>query len=282
MDRHRIRNASASIGFVLATATAATGEPEYLGPTPYTSRADSPFDPAAFGFCVQDFESGVSLVAAGARLWPSGDLLEPGNLTDSVDEDDGVIDGSGTGGHSYQSGFDIFSLLLGLVAIEFDPYSRNGLPTEAGMVWTDGAATAGVVFQAYGPTGELLPGPRQPHYHADTSDTGETGEDRFYGVRYPKGIRAIELISTDNTPIEIDHFQFNRCVVCGDADNDLLVTASDALVALNVAIGLATCNPCLCDTTEDGAVNISDALRLLRRTVGWNSPVMRCPACDGW
>ena len=95
MDRHLIRNVSASIAFVLTTATAAAGEPEYLGPTPYTSRADSPFDTAAFGFRVQDFESGVSLFATGARLWPSGDLLEPGNLTDSVDEDDGAVDGSG-------------------------------------------------------------------------------------------------------------------------------------------------------------------------------------------
>ena len=77
-----------------------------LGPTPYLSKADSPFltDLNAGNMYLEDFECGV-LTVPGVAL-SDGTIIPPGfeGLIDSVDADDGVIDGSGLGGHSLFTG----------------------------------------------------------------------------------------------------------------------------------------------------------------------------------
>jgi hypothetical protein len=68
--------------------------------------------------------------------------------------------------------------------------------------------------------------------------------------------------------------------VCGDASNsDLLVTATDALALLHAAVGLRTCERCLCDADDSGAIVASDALSVLSAAVGLGTTLM-CPACD--
>ncbi len=79
-------------------ATADAGFVQYYGPIPYTSAADSPFDTNDFGFCIEDFENLVQDVPGATG---NGSPIGAGGLTDSVDGDDGTIDGSGTNGHSY-------------------------------------------------------------------------------------------------------------------------------------------------------------------------------------
>ncbi|MCB1282454.1 MAG: hypothetical protein KDB18_13110, partial [Salinibacterium sp.] len=85
---------------VAAFAGAAFGQ-TFLGPSPYLSLADSPwvgFD----GFAFEDFEDGLfNLPGASAS---AGNPFAPGSSTDSVDGDDGSIDGSGTAGRSFFSG----------------------------------------------------------------------------------------------------------------------------------------------------------------------------------
>lgn len=55
-------------------------------------------------------------------------------------------------------------------------------------------------------------------------------------------------------------------------------TATDALFALNAAVGLQTCAPCICDVAGSGSVAASDALLLLNAAVG--VPVeLACPPC---
>jgi hypothetical protein len=49
------------------------------------------------------------------------------------------------------------------------------------------------------------------------------------------------------------------------------------LFALRASVGLAACQPCLCDVDSTGAVVVSDALRLLKRAVGIVLPIA-CPA----
>jgi hypothetical protein len=56
-----------------------------------------------------------------------------------------------------------------------------------------------------------------------------------------------------------------------------LPTVNDALFALRASVGLAACQPCLCDVDSTGAVVVSDALRLLKRAVGIVLPIA-CPA----
>jgi hypothetical protein len=62
------------------------------------------------------FEPGWSVGGTQSRYGPSGS-------TDSVDEDDGAIDGSGTGGSSFFSG--------GAFTIAFDELTLGALPTHS-------------------------------------------------------------------------------------------------------------------------------------------------------
>src|SRR5258705_2313629 len=81
------------------------------------------------------------------------------------------------------------------------PASRSGstppllgsLPTQVGIVWTDGVGTT--LFEAFGPGGVLL-GQIGPVAIADGSFTGTTAEDRFFGVTNPGGISAIRISNT--------------------------------------------------------------------------------------
>jgi len=67
-------------------------------------------------------------------------------------------------------------------------------------------------------------------------------------------------------------------VLCGDADSSGVLTSSDALIALNAAVGLAVCESCVCDVNASGAVTASDAQALLAAAV--SLPVeLVCPAC---
>jgi len=63
---------------------------------------------------------------------------------------------------------------------------------------------------------------------------------------------------------------------CGDANADGIVTATDALIALSAAVGLAECEPVRCDADDSGAVTASDALAILNVAVGI-PVVLSCP-----
>lgn len=78
---------------------------------------------------------------------------------------------------------------------------------------------------------------------------------------------------------------------CGDpvpdasmtADSTVMphaVTASDALYILRAAIGLASCEDCVCDVDGSGGVTATDALVSLKIAVGQQIP-LECPACAG-
>ncbi|HXC52051.1 MAG TPA: S8 family serine peptidase [Candidatus Limnocylindrales bacterium] len=67
---------------------------------------------------------------------------------------------------------------------------------------------------------------------------------------------------------------------CGDANEDGVITAPDALKALRTAVGTATCSLALCDFTGDGKVGASDALAILRRAVGEDLEG-HCPGATG-
>jgi hypothetical protein len=66
--------------------------------------------------------------------------------------------------------------------------------------------------------------------------------------------------------------------VCGDGNSDGNVTATDALVALNTAVGAANCLLCACDVDSSGTTAASDALRILQYAVGV-SVTLTCIAC---
>ena len=65
--------------------------------------------------------------------------------------------------------------------------------------------------------------------------------------------------------------------LCGDANSDCELTASDALLALRAAVDLVACANNVCDVNASGKVDTADALAILRKAVGLAS-VTSCTA----
>ena len=64
--------------------------------------------------------------------------------------------------------------------------------------------------------------------------------------------------------------------ICGDANSNGVIQASDALIALRTAVGSSQCVLARCDVNNSGSVTAADALAILRRAVG--QPVtLDCP-----
>ena len=194
-------NAAAMSGaalLLLATIDVAVAQ-TFIGPTPYLSRNDSPFAASILSgnTYLETFESGA-LTTPGVSI-SAGTVIGPSGITDSVDADDGAIDGSGTGGHSLFSGSGATG-----ITFTFDPVVLGHLPTQVGIVWTDGAGTT--LFEAFGPGGVPL-GSIGPSAIADGSISGTTAEDNFFGVINAGGIESIRISNTAGG-IEVDHLQY--------------------------------------------------------------------------
>lgn len=66
--------------------------------------------------------------------------------------------------------------------------------------------------------------------------------------------------------------------MCGDADTNGTIAATDALIALQTAVGSNSCPGCLCNTNGTGGITATDALVILNSAVG--QPVtLACPPC---
>jgi hypothetical protein len=131
----------ACVAVLVAMTTPASAAAIFWGLTPYLSLGDIPVGFYAGGLPagLEDFEDGdldFGILASAGAVIPPG---FPG-LIDSVDGDDGVIDGSGLAGHSWFFG-------TGSTGVTFT--FTGPLPTAAGIVWTDGAGAT--TFEAFGP-----------------------------------------------------------------------------------------------------------------------------------
>ena len=173
-----------------------------LGPTPYLQFSDSPFSGGTFSyFFLETFEDhlfNVPSVSASAGGVTS--VVFGPSIHDSVDADDGVIDGSGLNGD------DFFSDGATGISFTFASVTLGGLPTHAGIVWTDGSGTT--TFQAFDADNNLL-GTIGPVAIANSSFNGETDDDRFFGFVNAGGISRI-FISNTQGGIEVDHLQYGR------------------------------------------------------------------------
>lgn len=189
--------------------------PEFLVNLPYKSFAtDSPFKSLKASSDWFEFESfdgpGFALKAPGVKASASNETAkytDPG-FFDSVDEDDKALDGKGRGQ-------DRLVLSNGDITFTFD--STRGFPTDAGIVWTDfhgsdpSFGQGKLTFEAFDASGASL-GVQGPFViGGDYSTTGETGEDRFFGVHYNGGISKFRIVVPGVTNgIEFDHLQYGR------------------------------------------------------------------------
>lgn len=183
--------------------------PPFVEPQEYLSLDDSPFSGQNFSFFhLEDFEDGA-LNTPGVTAFPEiqpqvgfPGILPPGTFTDSVDADDGVIDGLGRDGRSL-----IMNPGPTGVTFTFDPNVLGGLPTHVGIVLTDAnqlqePTVALEVLNALGESTVFGPVPLPT-----MGSKGTTDEDRFLGVIETSGVSAIRVFT--NTPsMEVDHLQY--------------------------------------------------------------------------
>jgi hypothetical protein len=216
--------AAAAAGVLSATPAAAVA---YLGPSGYLSAADSPFGGVTFSyFHLENFEDGAlntpGLSAVG------GSVVGPGSFTDSVDADDGTIDGFGTSGYSY------YSAGAQSITFNFNGIALGNLPTRVGVVWTDvgfvlSGGTIGfgnVQIEAFDQTSASL-GVFGPFAVGDGAFGGQTAEDRFLGAIHPGGISRLVVTMPDSTDWELDHVQYGY---------DVPVPAPFALLAAGLGL----------------------------------------------
>jgi hypothetical protein len=189
-----------------------------LEPAPYLSFTNSPFDATGFNyFYLETLEDGA-LNTPGVTINNGWIITGSGNLVDSVDADDGIVDGSGTNGYSLLSGGVQTNLTLTFHAADLG----GQLPTHAGMVCTD---IGDVLFGQFG-VGDLTFSARDAadvllgsvlftnfgNGSVQGSGAGATAEDRFFGVINPGGISSISLSVNNSVDWEVDHLQYGYFV----------------------------------------------------------------------
>jgi len=193
---------------------------EFLKPVqPYQSFTDSPFNGIIFTeFYLEDFED-LLLNTPGVSISPGRDLGIPMNLRpfkypesqfiDSVDEDDGQIDGNGSFGASLADGLNSRGGSAQGVRFTFDANILGYLPTHAGIVWTEGNISDSIIFEAFGPEGESL-GTFSTKTSFDRDFSGDAEDDIFLGIINPSGISAIVTYAATlgGESFEVDHLQY--------------------------------------------------------------------------
>jgi len=174
--------------------------PPVTPPLAYVSACDSPYALAGMNTdaFLETFEDST-LDTVGIEA-SAGAPFGSGGLTDSVDGDDGTIDGSGTNGHSFFSSSGSTG-----ITFTFDADAIGFAPTYVGVAWTDGAGTTN--FEAFDTDGNSLGA--SSGTHATGGFTGQTDEDRFYGAENAAGVGSIHISNTSGG-IEVDHVQFGR------------------------------------------------------------------------
>ena len=204
-----------AVGLFLTLGMTVSAQGALLGPSPYSSSADSPFAPFV-GFTyfhLEDFEDGMfnvpGVTAIGSGLCIVGTTCFVGSgLTDSVE--------NGQAGHDHWAN--------GSITYTFDASVLGALPNAVGLVWTDGVNN--ITFEAFDQSNNslgILVGT-----HADGSFTGGTAEDRFYGVTHSGGISRVVI--SDPSGIEVDHLQYG---LRGPANN---IPEPATLALLGVAL----------------------------------------------
>lgn len=227
-----------------------------LGPTPYLCFEDSPFSGLSLGyFYLETFEDHLfNVPGVTANQGGVTSVVFGPSIHDSVDCDDGNIDGSGLLGDSFFGAADM--------RFTFDAAVLGSLPTHAGIVWTDGGGGATIIFEAFDASGNSL-GTVTGH-HADNGNNGETDEDRFYGIINLAGISAIN-ISHNSGGLEVDHLQYGGAASgCrADLNHDGQVDDSDFVIFIFAYNILDCADPampagCASDLNGDGIVEDSD------------------------
>lgn len=247
MNKTFVRHAR-QLGAALSCAGAAgsslAADPIFFGPTPYLSPADIPVGFYGNGSptLLETLEDGSlhpSLQGAGGGAVVSAGY---GGIRDSVDSDDGAIDGTcgpQTAGRC-NSWFNTFTGTQAVASFSFVGYGP--LPSSFGLVLTRGNSyNILVTFSATGGEGQNL-GTFTFDSNSGDADQGTTADDRFIGLQFAGGIRSIQ-ISLDGAPgfargkgaeplsqgngygIQVDHIQYGQMAPVPEPESWALMAA---------------------------------------------------------
>ena len=154
------------------------------------------------------------------------------------------IDGSQNSSDLHWTGTNVIDGAAGLVA------SLRGQAMLTGGVGQDGHV------EMYAPN-PSEPGSSVSHY-AKTLTPNELMEPSFTNA-----LHNVEL--TLDLYADLGYPAF---FACGDGTKDGQISATDALLALNVSVGASSCMETLCDVNATGATTATDALAILNAAVG--------------
>lgn len=177
-----------------------------LEPVPYTSRADSPFTGVVLA-SYSHFEDWEDSALSTPGVTSSSNQLGTAfgaSLVDSIDGDDGVIDGKcEKAGSSCNSAF-----AGGTIEFTFDAAVLGALPTHVGIAWTDGSTGCDAIFEAFDANDQPL-GSKTAAGVGDNSNTGTVAEDRWFGVVHAAGVKRI-VVKSSGGGVEVDHLHYGR------------------------------------------------------------------------
>lgn len=182
-----------------------------LPATPYLSFNDSPFASTQFEqFYLEDFEDGLFNAPGitGVSNRPGNTLIvvAPSNFTDSVDADDGLIDGFGRMGRSLAGSNNAITEPFGYT-FTFDSQILGSLPTHVGLVWTDGGGGRTTQVEFFGLGGASLG--VLSEFVGEVGFDGRTSEDRFLGAIFSQGIESFTIRTPGGVNnLEVDHLQY--------------------------------------------------------------------------
>ncbi|MCA8974301.1 MAG: hypothetical protein KDC98_06240, partial [Planctomycetes bacterium] len=168
----------------------------------YLQASNSPFHVPSL--IIEDFEDGLLNAPGVTEMTGTALVQTPAYYCDSVDADDGVIDGSGAAGHSlYANG-------SGMLEFMFDSVALGTLPTLVGLVLTDTSGQdVGFVINAFDGANVQI-GTITGTFDDSGAFTGQTDEDRFFGFEHSLGIYRITIqVAVGNGIFEIDHLQYS-------------------------------------------------------------------------
>jgi len=198
IDRPMRWMAAILAGIVCSASAHAASTFYYNANQTYRGLGSGPFNAmaSAGNLSVENFEDG--LVNTAGMSINRGVVRGATVTTDSVDRDDGHVDGLGQAGRSFTSGSHKS------ISISFS--SQNGnTPQMAGLAWTDGRQNSIVVMKAWDRDGKYIGFLRARL--GDLSRNGTTADDRFLGLTNANGISRIEIRSNYGG-FEVDHVQF--------------------------------------------------------------------------
>ena len=184
-----------------------------FGPSAYLQHGDTPagFECDNCEIVIEDFEDNsldpFITIDNGEILPPNSFSGLMNSVTDSVDGDDGMVDGSGNGGHSWFTGAS--NAADNQLTISFASDVKG-----AGLVITDGDnISTTFLLEAFDGMGNSL-GLIDTGDIADDFFTGETAEDRFVGFVHDDGmIASMVLTMVGGLGIEIDHVHYKIAAI---------------------------------------------------------------------